>query len=218
MQVKEKCVRFLELRGVLPRNKINSMPIQENGESLVEIAETEKLRIARYTTKDYRCRKKVYEMLKEASNNLPAGFTLIFVEGFRSRERQQELWDRALLRAKEMEPDAGQEEIERIARLFAAKPVGLGGGHQTGGAVDVALGDKNGNELFLGTKVQEFSEKTPMFAKKISNKERELRDILLSVMSKAGFQNYPAEWWHYSYGDRLWAAYGKHESAFYGPI
>ncbi|MFH1175479.1 MAG: M15 family metallopeptidase [bacterium] len=218
MQVKEKCVRFLELRGVLPRNKINAIPIQDNGETLVEIVETEKLRIARYATKDYRCREKVYGMLKEVSNNLPAEFTLIFVEGFRSRERQQELWNRALLKAKEMEPDAGQEEVERIARLFAAKPVGLGGGHQTGGAIDVTLGDKNGNELFLGTKVQEFSEKTPMFARTISKKECEFRDILLNAMVKAGFQNYPAEWWHYSYGDRLWAAYGKHTSAFYGPM
>ena len=34
----------------------------------------------------------------------------------------------------------------------------------------------------------------------------------------AGFVNYPAEWWHFSYGDKLWAAYSNKKSAMYGEI
>ena len=34
----------------------------------------------------------------------------------------------------------------------------------------------------------------------------------------AGFVNYPAEWWHFSYGDKMWAAYGNKKSAMYGEI
>ncbi len=37
-------------------------------------------------------------------------------------------------------------------------------------------------------------------------------------MKKQGFVNYPAEWWHWSYGDKMWAAYGKHPYAFFGKI
>lgn len=35
-------------------------------------------------------------------------------------------------------------------------------------------------------------------------------------MEKAGFQNYPFEWWHYCYGDRMWAAYSGKKTCFYG--
>lgn len=41
-------------------------------------------------------------------------------------------------------------------------------------------------------------------------------------MSKAletvGFVNYPAEYWHWSYGDRYWAYHVGHEFALYGIV
>ena len=43
------------------------------------------------------------------------------------------------------------------------------------------------------------------------------RRLLYSVMHEAGFTNLPSEWWHYDAGDQLWAHYGKHERAVYGP-
>ena len=36
-------------------------------------------------------------------------------------------------------------------------------------------------------------------------------------MKSQDFVQYPGQWWHYSYGDRYWAAYkGKRLGAFYG--
>lgn len=41
------------------------------------------------------------------------------------------------------------------------------------------------------------------------------RRLLYHTMLAAGFINYSEEWWHYSYGDRLWArTFGK--TPFYG--
>ncbi|HAE24988.1 MAG TPA: hypothetical protein DCG33_06580 [Prevotellaceae bacterium] len=34
-------------------------------------------------------------------------------------------------------------------------------------------------------------------------------------MQCAGFANYPAEWWHFCYGDKMWAAYNNKKTAFY---
>ncbi|MBQ7252055.1 MAG: hypothetical protein IJS32_05580 [Kiritimatiellae bacterium] len=34
----------------------------------------------------------------------------------------------------------------------------------------------------------------------------------------AGFANYPAEWWHFAFGDRLWAACRGKRRAIYGPV
>lgn len=37
-------------------------------------------------------------------------------------------------------------------------------------------------------------------------------------MTEEGFVNYPAEWWHFSYGDKMWAAYSYKKYAFYDII
>jgi D-alanyl-D-alanine dipeptidase len=44
------------------------------------------------------------------------------------------------------------------------------------------------------------------------------RDILTGAMSAAGLVNHPAEWWHWSYGDRYWAFQTGHGIAVYGPL
>ena len=36
--------------------------------------------------------------------------------------------------------------------------------------------------------------------------DRDLRRLLSSVMSEAGFVVHPQEWWHWEYGTRSWAA------------
>jgi D-alanyl-D-alanine dipeptidase len=37
-------------------------------------------------------------------------------------------------------------------------------------------------------------------------------------MEGAGLVNYPSEWWHYSYGDRLWAELTGSPVAFFAPL
>ncbi len=43
-------------------------------------------------------------------------------------------------------------------------------------------------------------------------------EVFESEMLAAGFTNYPAEWWHWSYGDQAWAYRGGHEAACYGAV
>lgn len=55
--------------------------------------------------------------------------------------------------------------------------------------------------------------------KKISDNEKESlqnRRFLYQVMKKAGFSNYPEEWWHWSSGDNMDAANSGKEFAIYG--
>jgi D-alanyl-D-alanine dipeptidase len=68
----------------------------------------------------------------------------------------------------------------------------------------------------MGTKYLEINDKTFTKSKKISPEENKNRRILSDAMQKAGFANYPAEWWHFSYGDRLWAAYSGRKLCAYG--
>ncbi|MFA7216639.1 MAG: M15 family metallopeptidase [Candidatus Paceibacterota bacterium] len=53
---------------------------------------------------------------------------------------------------------------------------------------------------------------------KITNDQMSNRKVLLDVMKKNGFVNYPGEWWHYSFGDRMWAAYLRKKVCHYGPV
>jgi zinc D-Ala-D-Ala dipeptidase len=78
--------------------------------------------------------------------------------------------------------------------------------HNTGGAVDLTIVDKDGKELEMGTGFDEFNEKsyTDHFSKD-GGAFHENRMILKKVMEKVGFINYHEEWWHFSFGDQAWA-------------
>jgi D-alanyl-D-alanine dipeptidase len=43
------------------------------------------------------------------------------------------------------------------------------------------------------------------------------RRLLYWAMTEAGFANHPDEWWHYSWGDQMWAKMTGAPAAHYGP-
>jgi len=45
---------------------------------------------------------------------------------------------------------------------------------------------------------------------------RHRRCLLAEAMAVAGFSQHPHEWWHYSYGDQLWAWRSRQPTACYG--
>jgi zinc D-Ala-D-Ala dipeptidase len=137
----------------------------------------------------------VLERLNLAQGNLPNGIFIKIMSGYRSLDEQKKLWEQSPDKTKIANPETG------------------GGGHQTGAAVDLILVDINGTELDMGGKYLIFDENTP--TKSVKNKNRKM---LVRAMKSAGFTNYPLEWWHFSYGDKMWAAYAKQKNACYGVI
>ena len=91
--------------------------------------------------------------------------------------------------------------------------------HSTGGALDLTIIDENGNELNMGTKIDELSEKSHFdFFKLDDDKEVfENRKLLNDIMVSVGFTQLPTEWWHFSYGDQIWGV-DNNCSALYGMI
>ena len=78
--------------------------------------------------------------------------------------------------------------------------------HSTGAALDLTIVDANGVELNMGTKIDELKEESSADYYKNSHKIYEKnRQLLVNVMSAAGFIQLPTEWWHFSYGDQIWA-------------
>lgn len=185
------------VRKVLPREAVNRVRVEECGEPL-----------ARWG--NGWVREGVARRLEEASRRLPEGYALELLEGWRSPEEQVRLREetRAAARAKGLEG----EELERAVSRWAANE----SGHRTGGAVDVRLTFR-GREAFCGSGWKEFNGGTASDARVGAEAEGN-RSILHQAMRGAGFANYPAEWWHFAFGDRLWAAYRGKRRAVYGPV
>ncbi len=82
--------------------------------------------------------------------------------------------------------------------------------HSTGAAIDLTLVDERGNVVNMGSPIDEMSPRSqPEYfgtaIEPILQQYHRNRQILCQIMNYAGFARHPAEWWHFSIGDQLWA-------------
>jgi D-alanyl-D-alanine dipeptidase len=101
--------------------------------------------------------------------------------------------------------------------------------HNTGGAVDLTLRWKDsGEQLWMGSLFDDASAVAGLdfMEKKLARggvmafsdeEARANRRLLCHLMTAAGFALNPFEWWHYGYGERMWAQLGRRPFALYGP-
>ena len=77
-----------------------------------------------------------------------------------------------------------------------------GSRHNRGCAVDLTLISlKTGKPLDMPTGFDSFLDKAHSDYLDLSPEQIRNRDLLIGVMAKYGFNNYPGEWWHYDYKD-----------------
>nr|WP_298250660.1 M15 family metallopeptidase [uncultured Halomonas sp.] len=172
-------------------------------------------------------REGVYRRLLEVARGLPAGMGLIILDGWRPWRVQQYLFDTLQEAIRGHHPGLDEQELLARTREFVSVPSyepGAPSPHLTGGAVDVTLSDADGLPLDMGTLFDEAvsASHTAYFETLAAptaqqQQARDNRRLLYSMMRNAGFTNLPSEWWHYDSGDQLWAHYGQHERAVYGP-
>ncbi|MGC1308501.1 MAG: M15 family metallopeptidase [Phormidesmis sp.] len=82
--------------------------------------------------------------------------------------------------------------------------------HSTGAAVDLTLMTSAGNPVDMGSAIDEISARShpDHFANSNESQAQQYhrdRSLLKQVMTAAGFCQHPNEWWHFSWGDQLWA-------------
>ena len=210
---------LLGLRDLLPKVVVNNVEIIECGDPLCELRPGAGLLLdaQAFDGRKALVRRGVLARLNQARSLLPQGLVLKVHDAYRPLEAQRAAWERSVREIRTQFPEAPGKEIVRLAGMRVANPSEGGfGGHQTGGAVDVTLADEAGRELDMGGRVAEYSATTRTRNRLLSGAARENRAVLLRAMAGAGFVNYPAEWWHYCFGDRMWAAYGRHPHALYG--
>jgi D-alanyl-D-alanine dipeptidase len=80
--------------------------------------------------------------------------------------------------------------------------------HSTGAAIDLTIVDDRQQPLDMGSPIDEMSDRSQpnYFAQAATGQQfHQNRELLRQVMESAGFQRHPGEWWHFSWGDQLWA-------------
>lgn len=178
-------------------------------------------------------RESVGVRLEAADRRLRAeGLRLHLFDAWRPRAVQayfHDVWMPAELRARH--PSWSDEAIAAEAGRYWAAPTvdpASPAPHSTGGAVDLTIAWADDAEhLFMGglfddpTALSHLDrlERAYDDAGSYSVEEaRANRRLLYWVMIEAGFACYAEEWWHYSWGDQMWAKQTGASAAHYGPV
>lgn len=216
--------------GILTQPKVQKIIIRECGEPLIELDSSEfRLDPIYYKwkfsdTDKIRLRSGAVEKLRYARKLLPIGWNFKIWDGFRTLATQKLLYDDYWKKLREKHPHWSEEELDSAVEVFvsrASHDKNLPAPHNTGGAIDLTIVDESGQDLPMGTYCDEFNSKsfTNYFAEGRNHTDRlfhKNRMLLKEILSQAGFANYKEEWWHYSYGDQMWAAEQEADYAIYG--
>ena len=224
----------------------NKIPIEEIGEKLIDIPDYFKfidphpyyLLGAPYKNRNgiWKLREEVVDRLIKANNYLLSKnkcFCLLVYDSWRPLEVQEFLFKRAFfLECEKSGIDISENNmhsyplIKKKVEKYWAYPSfdkKCPPPHSTGGALDVCLSDTAGNLIEMGSAIDQMDNSSkPDFYEKVKGKNAIIwnsrRKLLKKTMVKFGFAQHPNEWWHFSYGDQLWAWKNKKAKAIYGKI
>ncbi len=142
-------------------------------------------------------------------------------DGWRSREVQQNIYMNHWRKLKNSHPNWEKDRLKEEVGMFVTVandpyriPI-----HATGGSIDLTLIDSSGNELDMGTEFDYFGpEAASLFYEMndIDDRVRANRKLLRDAMFAEDFRFDDDEWWHFDYGNQLWAAAFNKPFAIYG--
>lgn len=200
--------------------------IRDTGEPLVDLSNFDFLLEPSYynrgLSKNSRIyiRKTIAEKLQRIQKMLGI-YKFKIWDGWRPREVQHNIymdhWGKLKNDHSEWEEDRLKEEVGKFVTIATDPnriPI-----HATGGSIDLTLVDSSENELDMGTGFDHFGpEAASLFYEENDNVSqiRENRKLLRKKMSAEDFRYDDDEWWHFDYGNQLWAAVLGKPHAIYG--
>ncbi len=164
-------------------------------------------------------RQGLHERLMQAAESLPDNLKLVVRAGHRPSEVQRRLLRDCIQDYKNEHEGASDAEALAHARTFVSDPDIKLPPHCCGAGVDVDLFDTEKNDYVdFGSPVNIDEEISFLHTTKINDQQKTNRMQLLETMLRAGFSSYYAEWWHYPYGDQIWAWFYGKDSCLYDVI
>lgn len=180
------------------------------------------------TGQDLYLRQGVIKRLEVAQSLLPEGVRLDVTYAYRSAQIQEDKFRKVLsnivdesmrrYESRYIAPEALRTKWIQATHMKIAAPEVAG--HPSGGAVDVRLRDRFNRVMDMGTEMHDITSGltpySPAHYYDFTTLFQKNRDMLRRTMCAAGFAPFNGEWWHFSYGDREWAALTGAAAAFYG--
>lgn len=165
-------------------------------------------------------RQSVIEKLQQAADLLPDHLGIVVLDAWRSSEVQQAVQDEVGDIINLKYAHLSTIEKQKILSQFVA-PVRSDfiSPHLTGGSVDITLFEReSGKWLDMGAEFDEPTERsyTHFYEDQLEHPACNNRRVLYSVMTQVGFSNLATEWWHFDYGNPLWAYHYQQNHAIYG--
>ncbi|PIR62881.1 MAG: D-alanyl-D-alanine dipeptidase [Candidatus Pacebacteria bacterium CG10_big_fil_rev_8_21_14_0_10_42_12] len=154
-------------------------------------------------------RESLFYALQKAANALPEGYKLVILDGWRSIELQQEIYDRHYKSLLKAYPTLSPDELHELCQLFVSLPSddeARPSPHYTGSAVDVTIQDEKGNLLWMGSEFDSFTEKdaidyfeNPWLTLSEHDKlaQRNRRLLYYVMVEVAGLIPNKEEWYHF---------------------
>jgi zinc D-Ala-D-Ala dipeptidase len=211
------CLEAKELKQIIP---------EDNDEPLVSLEDLGTTIICRHRGQRKHnflkilIRQTVATKLQDVQRRLQTKYPdrqLVVVEGYRHPYIQERefLYQFAKLSRQYLSMDVVELE-EKVHQWVALPSVA---GHPTGGAIDVTLAE-NGKEIDMSGAIADFSKPAdlPTFASGLTRDQQANRLLLHDLMLEGGFAPFYGEWWHFSYGDREWAAFYAKGQTLYSPL
>jgi zinc D-Ala-D-Ala dipeptidase len=208
------------------------IPIQASSEHLVELPADfarvephpyEKLGAPYGDQSPFSLRSGVLERLYQAQaqlQQLQPGWRLQIFDAYRPVAVQQFMVEYTFLQVlrdrgwqpESITPAQRQEALHQVHQFWAVPNLNplTPPPHSTGAAIDLTLVDATGQPVDMGGELDELSPRSypdhyvglPDEAAQHYDANRQLLNY---CMSQAGFERHYHEWWHFSYGDQLWA-------------
>lgn len=203
-------------------HQLQAISCKDCGEVLVGLEHSDARIISDYRRKDsgiqsILVRETVFHKLLHVQRKLPLHMNLLVVEGFRRYAYQEDYFLKEMWAQNKSNPSMDFDLLLEHTHQFVALP--SVSGHPTGGAVDVTIVYQS-KEVDMGGNIADFSSSQllPTYSPFITPEQAKWRKILHDAMVVEGFAPFYGEWWHYSYGDREWAAFYHQLQAIYAPI
>ncbi len=164
-------------------------------------------------------RSELAKRLQDAAEKLDSKYRLVIHAGHRPVGVQKQILIDCAKDYKDEHPEASDEEAMEHARTFVSDPETSLPPHVCGAAIDVNVIEiATGKQLDFGSKVNDDVDASFLYYPDLTQGQKDNRLMLVTAMLDAGLASCKPEWWHFSYGDQVWAWFYGKENSLYSPV
>lgn len=223
MNAAEYCA-MVEQKDLLQKERSLTTSIVDDNSPLVSLKEFNFNLVFEPSVKKnyrYRVREPLIERIGRISKRLDAeNKSLVIRSAWRSFSHQRMLWKQRVDRLRQEYPEIHTKQITEMAEYFIAPETKSM--HATGGSVDALIYDhEKGCVMDFGTndglKIS-LSRMCYPYHPDITPQARENRSLMIGLFEEEGFVVDIKEYWHFDFGNVIWAIAKNEPHAHYGAI